>query len=396
MINRESLIGKRFGKLVVIESYYDLITPGGQHKPRWFCQCDCGNIAIVLSSHLKSGHTTSCGCAHKDNIKNITGTRSGKLTAIKYVGTVKHRAMWLCKCDCGNEAVINGVSFTRGAVQSCGCMSSKAEYALAVYLNKLGILYMQQYTFDECKDKHVLPFDFAIFDKDSHKLMFLVELQGEQHYYPFTFNNEPQKQKEINFAERKRVDKIKSDFCNQNKIPILYIKYTHFDRLEEIFDKFYQEMQTSHCLDRYEFHEKEMKIHKHQRYRAKVCQIDIPTKTIVARYDTFISAANAVGVSDGAICDVCNRKAYTAKGYAWAYDEDNLDIEDVVNFAKSKEEHIGGKRKVLQYDKDETFIKEWNSMTDAANSCNIPHSSIYNCCKGKQKTAAGYIWKYKN
>lgn len=396
MINRESLIGQRFGKLTVIESYYDLITPGGQHKPRWFCQCDCGNIAIVSSSHLKSGHTTSCGCAHKDNIKDITGNRSGKLTAIKYVGTVKHKAMWLCKCDCGNETVVNGASFTFGKVQSCGCMSSKAEYALTVHLNNCNILYAQQYTFDECKDKHVLPFDFAIFNNDSHKLMFLIELQGEQHYYPFTFNSESQEQKEINFAERKRVDKIKSDFCNQNRIPILYIKYTHFDRLETIFDKFYQQMQSNPCLGRYEFHEKEMRIHKRQRYRAKVCQIDITTKTIVARYESFRTAADAVDTSDGAICDVCNRKRYTAKGYAWAYDDDNLDVEDVVAFAKRRYERFGGKRKVLQYDKDGILIKEWNSMTDAANYYHIAHHNIYSCCKGKQKTAAGYIWKYKN
>lgn len=239
-----------------------------------------------------------------------------------------------------------------------------------------------------------MPFDFAIFHHESKKLLFLIELQGEQHYYPFTFNGESQEQKQKNLEERKRLDKIKSDYCEEHKIPILYIKYTHFDRIEEIFQKFYQQMLNEKCVDKYEYHEKEMRVHKHKRYRAKVCQIDVNSKEIVARYNTITEAAVAVNGSDGAISDCCNRKAYMAKGYAWAYDEDGLDVDDVVAFARSKEKHIGGKRKVLQYDKAGNLIKEWGSMTDAANYYNIKHSNIYNCCKGKQKSAGGYIWKY--
>jgi hypothetical protein len=49
----------------------------------------------------------------------------------------------------------------------------------------------------------------------------------------------------------------------------------------------------------------------------------------------------------------------------------------------------------LQYSKDNKFIKEWLSATDAARSLNTSQSNIWNCIKGKRKTAAGFIWKYK-
>ncbi len=398
-MNREDLTGRKFGRLTVVGPAEDRITPSGQRKPHWVCKCDCGSEVIVAGTHLKSGHTQSCGCLEDENRRkakfiDITGQRFGRLVALCPVRHKQKHTKWTCECDCGKYAYVDISNLLGGKTLSCGCLVSKAEYTLQQYLAKNHILYIQQYKFSDCIDTRSLPFDFAIFHHESKKLLFLIELQGEQHYYPFTFNGESQEQKQKNLEERKRLDKIKSDYCEEHKIPILYIKYTHFDRIEEIFQKFYQQMLNEKCVDKYEYHEKEMRVHKHKRCRAKVCQIDVNSKEIVARYNTITEAAVAVNGSDGAISDCCNRKAYMAKGYAWAYDEDGLDVDDVVAFARSKEEHIGGKRKVLQYDKAGNLIKEWGSMTDAANYYNIKHSNIYNCCKGKQKSAGGYIWKY--
>ena len=53
-------------------------------------------------------------------------------------------------------------------------------------------------------------------------------------------------------------------------------------------------------------------------------------------------------------------------------------------------------RKVNQYDKNGNFIKQWNCITDffRKNNINLKSSNITNCCKGRRKTAYGYIWKY--
>ena len=50
---------------------------------------------------------------------------------------------------------------------------------------------------------------------------------------------------------------------------------------------------------------------------------------------------------------------------------------------------------VLQYDKNGSFIKEWSSITEAANALNINRKNISNVCVGKRKTCGGYIWRHK-
>jgi group I intron endonuclease len=51
---------------------------------------------------------------------------------------------------------------------------------------------------------------------------------------------------------------------------------------------------------------------------------------------------------------------------------------------------------ILQFNKDNTFIREWNSVKEAGETLLIDRSNISGCCRGKQKTAGGFIWKYKN
>lgn len=33
---------------------------------KWWCVCECGNKTTVMGSHLRSGHTTSCGCVGRE------------------------------------------------------------------------------------------------------------------------------------------------------------------------------------------------------------------------------------------------------------------------------------------------------------------------------------------
>lgn len=51
-------------------------------------------------------------------------------------------------------------------------------------------------------------------------------------------------------------------------------------------------------------------------------------------------------------------------------------------------------KKVVQYDKNNNFIKQWDSMADIQREIGINTCNISLCCQGKRKTAGGYIWKY--
>ncbi len=49
---------------------------------------------------------------------------------------------------------------------------------------------------------------------------------------------------------------------------------------------------------------------------------------------------------------------------------------------------------VRQFTKDGLFIKEWQSISDAAQSLNCTVGAISNCALGRTKTSMGYVWKF--
>lgn len=59
-----NLTGQKFGLLTVIER-----VPGNNpsnRNSRWRCSCECGGKTITTSQHLRTGHTTSCGCRKRE------------------------------------------------------------------------------------------------------------------------------------------------------------------------------------------------------------------------------------------------------------------------------------------------------------------------------------------
>lgn len=57
--------GKTFGRLTVVTFHGHCGTTA-----LWLCRCDCGNIAIVAGSKLRNGHTSSCGCFRVEATRN--------------------------------------------------------------------------------------------------------------------------------------------------------------------------------------------------------------------------------------------------------------------------------------------------------------------------------------
>lgn len=58
-------IGDVFGKLTVISREPNSIS---RHR-RWLCRCECGNTKIIREDSLLTGSTRSCGCLHRESIK---------------------------------------------------------------------------------------------------------------------------------------------------------------------------------------------------------------------------------------------------------------------------------------------------------------------------------------
>ena len=169
-------LNNRYGKLTVID-YIGI----NNHHAEWQCKCDCGNIITAKGDLLRNGSVTSCGCS---KIIDETNNRYGKLFVISMAYIDNHCAFWNCKCDCGNEIIVAGNHLRTGHTTSCGCIKSVGEMRINMILSQANINYSTQYTV--FIDKAYYRFDCAILD-DNNNLIRLVEFDGEQHYEESNF-----------------------------------------------------------------------------------------------------------------------------------------------------------------------------------------------------------------
>jgi len=96
------------------------------------------------------------------------------------------------------------------------CKESHGEKIIRIYLQKNDIFYISQKRFSDCKDKRELPFDFYLPDFNM-----CIEYDGKQHFdFKCNFNKNNN-----NYDKMKKHDKIKNNYCNENNINLLRIKY---------------------------------------------------------------------------------------------------------------------------------------------------------------------------
>lgn len=107
------------------------------------------------------------------------------------------------------------------------CNESKGEKEIVKILKKYKINFERQKKFPDCKNVFQLPFDFYI-----PSLRILIEYDGEQHYSALSFFGG-----EKAFNQLKINDKIKNDYCEDNYINLIRIRYDEIDNVETILNK---------------------------------------------------------------------------------------------------------------------------------------------------------------
>jgi phage FluMu protein Com len=117
------------------------------------------------------------------------------------------------------------------------CKESHGEKVIRKFLETNNLNFKSQYRIKECRNKKSLPFDFAVFNKNNH-LIALIEYQGEYHYFPIKRGNMVMEKAKSNFEYQKIKDKIKSDYCHHNNIPLLEISYKQKSNIAEILSEF--------------------------------------------------------------------------------------------------------------------------------------------------------------
>lgn len=229
---------QRFGRLVALE----YIKNKKGTKALWKCKCDCGNEITTESALLRAGKTKSCGCIRHEYLDtSIIGKRFGKLIVENFSRMQGNHSYWNCKCDCGNSRETSRENLLRGYIFSCGCLSEssgcfKTRTFIETILENTELKVTKEKTFEDLLNpktgKH-LYFDLVI--KHRNQFLGLVEYDGEQHF------------KEIKhftgtLKEQQYRDTIKDEYAKNNNLPLLRVSYKDYldNSAEEKIKQFLQ------------------------------------------------------------------------------------------------------------------------------------------------------------
>jgi hypothetical protein len=226
----------------------NMVTAGSHKKVWWVCDTrDHEWQTSVLNrtniSHSNKGNCPYC-CNKRVDILNCLETthpciaaqwhptKNGELTPKKVVAGSGKKIWW--KCNNGHQWIVSPNQRTSSKSNCPICNESKGEAAIANELLKIEILFKRQKRFNTCKYKKSLPFDFIIKTNNGLKI---IEYHGKQHYEPSAFGSKKISPEEM-FAEIKKHDAIKSNWCMKQNIPLLVIPYWDFNRIQTILKQF--------------------------------------------------------------------------------------------------------------------------------------------------------------
>lgn len=118
----------------------------------------------------------------------------------------------------------------------------------------------------------------------------------------------------------------------------------------------------------------------------KVNQYSLDNK-LIASYHTTVEAEQITGVPRNSISRCLCNKQQSAGGYKWTK----------YNSIPAERAKIKYGAKVDQFDLNGNYITTFNSVTEANQAMiGSTHGHIGEVCRGIQKTAYGYIWKYSD
>ena len=187
------------------------------------------NIKIICKEHgvfeqLPNNHFKKLGCPKCSGIKKLTKEefieRSNIIHGNKFnydLVEYKNNSTKV-KIICPIHGIFEQqpVSHMNNKSGCPNCLNSKGEILIKKILKELDIKYLPQHKFDDCRDKNKLAFDFYLPNKN-----ICIEFDGKQHFEPIKrFGGI------VNFVITKNHDEIKNNYCKNNNIKILRIKYT--------------------------------------------------------------------------------------------------------------------------------------------------------------------------
>jgi len=185
-------------------------------------------IKIICSIHgifqqTPNHHLRNTGCPLCGNIKTRTPIekfikKSKDIHGNKYdYSLVKYKdSHTKIKIICKKHGIFEQRPYSHLSNAGCPkCKQSKGEKTINNKLTNLNIDFVNQKIFKDCKNIRYLPFDFYLPDYNM-----CIEYDGRQHYQHIEYFGDKN-----NFIYTKHNDKIKTNYCKDNNIDLLRIRY---------------------------------------------------------------------------------------------------------------------------------------------------------------------------
>lgn len=118
----------------------------------------------------------------------------------------------------------------------------------------------------------------------------------------------------------------------------------------------------------------------------KVVQYDI-NGNFIQIFDNAYTASKEVKVDASRIREACNLKQKTSGGYQWRWHSENIEK----NIGSVTEKTLA-RTKIKQYDLYGNFIREYNSIKEAAEETGVNYACISRVIRHQQKTSGGFLW----
>lgn len=107
--------------MLTVIQYAGVEKKGRSSVHKYLCRCECGNEKLINRGNLINGHAYSCGCTRKNfNHNDIVGSKFGKLTVLKWTGKKHDSHHYLCRCACGKTLEVERRYLLDGSMKSCG------------------------------------------------------------------------------------------------------------------------------------------------------------------------------------------------------------------------------------------------------------------------------------
>lgn len=207
----------------------------------------CGTTWMVTpNAILYSSSCPTCGKressknrtkTHKGFVKEVNNLVGGKYSVLgSYSGALEPIKMRHNVCGFEWKILPNNFLSVGNRCPKCSDqIYSQGERRIREFLEENNIEHERQYTFNGCRHRNKLRFDFAIFSKENNNTLFdrwvdkVIEYHGKQHYEVIEHFGGKE-----DFEERKKRDRIKEDYCKKHNIPMLVISYKKKDKIEKI------------------------------------------------------------------------------------------------------------------------------------------------------------------